>query len=79
MTLASSAEALFLSSLQPSDDPTSDEVSVAIRASVVAHGGLGGCVSAFAREYGDHPDTATRRMRWSLDLVSNRWDAVAAA
>jgi len=79
MTLASSAEALFLSSLQPSDDPTSDEVSVAIRASVVAHGGLGGCVSAFAREYGDHPDTAIKRMRWSLDLVSNRWDAVAAA
>jgi hypothetical protein len=79
MTLASSAEALFLSSLQPSDDPTSDDVSVAIRASIVAHGGLGGCVNAFAREYGDHPDTATKRMRWSLDLVSNRWDAVAAA
>jgi hypothetical protein len=30
-------------------------------------------------EYGEHPDTATKRMRWALDLLSNRSAAVAAA
>jgi hypothetical protein len=79
MTLASSAKALFLSSLQPSDNPTSDVVSLAIRTSLVAHGGLSGCSGAFAMEYGEHPDTATKRMRWALDLLSNRSAAVAAA
>jgi hypothetical protein len=37
MTLATGAEDLLLSGLQPSDHPASDEVSAAVRASILAH------------------------------------------
>jgi hypothetical protein len=69
MTLAIWAEALFVSSLQPSDLPTFDEVVAAIDVSMQTHGGASGCVDAFAAEYGEHPEEAARRMRWALALA----------
>lgn len=64
---AERAEALFLSDLQPSQHPTPDEVASAIEA-CLRRWGTAGCAAAVAVEYGDHPDTALRRMRWALDL-----------
>jgi hypothetical protein len=63
------AEALFVSPLQPSQRPTSDQVRVAIAASLLAHGGAAGCAAQFAAEFGDHPEEAVARMRWALELA----------
>jgi hypothetical protein len=78
MTILSDAEALFVSDLQPSDRPSDDQVNQAIRASIVAHKGLCGCVGDFAAAYGEHPDIAAERMRWALEIVSTRRLSVAA-
>jgi hypothetical protein len=80
MTLASTAEAVFASNLQPSDRPTAEEVRDAIRASLRQHGGRCGCAAACAAEYGEHPETATERMRWALTaaVLAGAPTAVAA-
>lgn len=66
MTLASRAEALFVSSVQPSEHLSAQQLVSAIRASVLQHGGPRGCAAAFAAEYGDHPETSRDRMKWAL-------------
>lgn len=66
MTLITGAEALFASSLQPSEHPTATQVSSAIGASIRRHRGASGCAAACAVEYGDHPESAAARMRWAL-------------
>jgi hypothetical protein len=71
MLSATMAEALFASSLQPSDAPTAAEVRAAIRMSLRRHHGSRGCAAFCAAEYGDHPDTAVARMRWAIDLVTD--------
>jgi hypothetical protein len=63
MTLASKAEALFVSSLQPSDHPSVAQIAAAIRASLRQRGGVCGCAGACADAFGEHPDTARDRMR----------------
>jgi hypothetical protein len=68
------AQALFLSHLQPSQQPTPDQVALAIETSL-SRWGVAGCAAASAAEYGDHPDTAASRMRWAL-AVSARLEAV---
>lgn len=65
------AEAVFASSLQPSDAPTAAEVRVAIRTSLRRHHGSRGCAAFCAAEYGDHPVTAAARMRWAIGLVTD--------
>jgi hypothetical protein len=70
MLLATKAEALFISSLQPSQHPTSEQVVTAIRTSLRAHGGAAGCAGACAAEFGDHPETARERMQWALAAVA---------
>jgi hypothetical protein len=62
------AEALFASSLRPSDQPDRSQVDAAIAASL-SRFGPGGCVCAMAQEFGEHPDTAAARMRWALTMV----------
>jgi hypothetical protein len=64
------AEALFASSLQPSDEPTAEQVREAIMASVAHFGGFQGCAVACAEEFGDHPEVAVDRMRWALRLAT---------
>jgi hypothetical protein len=61
--------ALFASALQQSDRPSADAVAAAI-VDAVEHLGLGGCIDLMAQEFGDHPETASERMRWvgQLDL-----------
>ncbi len=57
------AEALFVSDLQPSQDPTNDAVERAVTAMLLLHG-TEGCAAEVAVEFGDHPDNAVRRMHW---------------
>ena len=61
-------EALFASSLQPSDAPTAGMVAAAITRAVRQFG-TGGCAGRMAQEFGDHPDAAASRMRWVRQLV----------
>jgi len=69
MRTTSAAEALFASSLQPSDRPTAEQVVAAVWDSLRRHGGSHGCAAVSAAEYGAHPDTAPARMRWALTLA----------
>lgn len=61
-------EALFASSLQPSDAPTAEAVAAAIGRTVRQLGSLG-CASHVAQEFGDHPEMACERMRWVRELA----------
>jgi hypothetical protein len=65
---AARAEALFASTLQPSESPATDEIRHAV-ATTVRRLGIGGCVAYIAREFGDHPDTAAARMTWALATI----------
>jgi hypothetical protein len=58
------ADALFASPLQRSDAPTPAQVHQAIAAAVAAFG-IRGCAARVAQAYGEHPETAARRMRWA--------------
>jgi hypothetical protein len=71
MTRTTTVEALFASTLQPSDHPTAAQVMAAVLESLGRHGGSDGCTSACATEYGDHPDAATARMRWAIALTEH--------
>ena len=71
MTSIDTAEALFASYLQPSDHPTSAQVTAAVRDSLRRLGGQGGCAAVRATAYGDHPDTAAARMRWALAITKH--------
>jgi hypothetical protein len=62
------AEALFASTVQPSDRLTTAHINRAVEATLLLHGAEG-CADTVAQEFGDHPETARRRMRWCLDTV----------
>jgi hypothetical protein len=62
------AEALFVSTLQPSESPTPAEVVRAV-ATTIRRLGIGGCATQLAREFGDHPETAAARMTWALATI----------
>jgi hypothetical protein len=57
------ADALFASFLQPSEEPAPDAVRMAMTQTLLRLGS-DGCAVIVAQEFGDHPDTAVRRMRW---------------
>lgn len=77
MTPAAIAEALFVSSVQPSEHLTAPQLEAAVDSSLRNHGGVDGCACACAAEYGDHPDTAIDRMRWALHTATTeRLDTV---
>ena len=63
------AEALFASPLQPSDAPAAETVRETVITMLVRLG-RDGCAANVAQEFGDHPDTAVRRMGWVRTLVS---------
>jgi hypothetical protein len=62
------AQALFASTLQPSESPSSEEVRSVV-VTTVRRLGIGGCTARTATEFGDHPDTAVARMRWALATI----------
>ena len=61
-------EALFVSTLQPSDAPSAPRVRAEIQ-QIVQHLGLRGCAARVAQEFGDHPEAAILRMRWARESV----------
>lgn len=70
------AEALFLSSLQRSDEPT----DAAIRAAVIATLELFGerrCAEAVAQQYGEHEELSAARMRWAIHAVAEAFSPAA--
>lgn len=72
MTLTDRAEALFASSLQPADHPGCDKAENAIR-EMLETLDVADCAAVMAAEFGEHPETATDRMRWALSLVRAIW------
>ncbi len=62
------AEALFASTLQPSESPSPTQVRGAV-ATTLRRLGIRGCAGHLAGEYGDHPDTAAARMTWALAMI----------
>lgn len=69
MTETARAEALFVSDLQPSDEPTPAQVAFAIRTALLRRGGAPGCAAVMAAEFGERPEAAAVRMRWALGVV----------
>jgi len=57
------AEALFVSHLQPSECPTHKTVEDTVTEMLLRHGS-DGCAAGVAEEFGDHPESAVRRMGW---------------
>ena len=65
---ACGADALFVSVLQCSDQPSVSQIRQAIAAAIHAFG-YSGCAERVAQEFGDHPDTAGVRMRWARGMA----------
>jgi hypothetical protein len=63
------AEALFVSDLQPSETPTPQAVQSAISRMLQRYGAEG-CAACVATEFGDHPETAVRRMSWVRQVLA---------
>lgn len=64
------AEALFVSDLQPSDNPTPGSIRAAIDQMIQTYG-PDGCAARMASEFGDRPDLAVRRMLWVRRLMNS--------
>jgi DNA topoisomerase VI subunit B len=69
--LAARAEALFTSDLSARREYTQTEVAAAISHAMDAHDGIPGCVAEVAAAYGEHPETAARRMRWARAVIES--------
>ena len=67
------AEALFASSLQISQQPTASEVRDAVDVVTLRSGGAEECAGVVATEFGEHPDSAVRRMTWALATVRSAY------
>jgi hypothetical protein len=61
------ADSVFASELQRSDESSALLIREAVEAPVRAFGSSG-CAARVAQEFGDHPETAPTRMRWALPL-----------
>jgi hypothetical protein len=71
------AEALFASSLQPSEEPSAAQIDAAVTAMLLLRGSAG-CAEQVAQEFGDHPEMAVRRMGWCREAVRQAFIAVPA-
>ncbi len=72
------ADALFVSALQRSEEPSTGQVRQAVAAAVRAFGGRG-CAERVAQEFGDHPETAVARMRWARRMTDEAFGALQPA
>jgi hypothetical protein len=68
------AEALFVSTLQPSESLFPDQIRRAV-ATTLRRVGVRGCAAQMAGEFGDHPDTAAARMSWALATIHSVYPA----
>ncbi len=58
------ADALFASTLQRCDEPSAGQVRQAV-VTAIREFGYSGCAARVAQEFGDHPEMAAIRMRWT--------------
>lgn len=72
------AGALFVSALQQSEDPSTQQVRQAIAAAVRQFGSRG-CAERVAQEFGEHPELAAARMRWARQAAARASVRLAAA
>jgi hypothetical protein len=63
------ADALFVSALQRSEEPSAAQVQQAIAAAIREFGARG-CAALVAQAYGEHPETAAPRMRWARAVAT---------
>ena len=68
------AEALFVSTLQPSGSPSPGQIRRAVT-TTLQRLGVRGCAAQVAGEFGDHPDTAVARMSWALATIHTVYPA----
>lgn len=61
-------DALFVSPLQRSDEPSAGQVREAVANAIREFGRLG-CAERVAQEFGDHPETAVLRMQWARPVA----------
>ncbi|MFC7528743.1 hypothetical protein [Actinoplanes sp. GCM10030250] len=61
-------EALFVSDLQRSHEPTPQNIRDAVH-TTVNRLGEAGCAELVAQEFGEHPDCAIGRMRWARTAI----------
>lgn len=69
---ATRCEALFVSAIQDSDEPSAEQVRAAVLRAIRDYG-VRDCVARVAQEFGDHPDTAVARMRWARDEIQRAY------
>jgi hypothetical protein len=62
-------DALFVSPLQPSEEPSAHQVQRAV-AAAIRQFGRRGCAGGVAQEFGEHPEVAAARMRWVQRAVA---------
>ena len=70
------ADALFASFLQPSEAPAPEAVRAAMTHTLLRFGS-DGCAAIVAQEFGDHPETAVRRMRWVRHVMESAYAGAA--
>jgi hypothetical protein len=63
------AQALFVSDVTATSEPSPVEVARAISWALRMYGGVQGCAAEVAAAYGDYPETAAPRMRWARGVV----------
>jgi hypothetical protein len=61
-------EALFVSDVQRSEQPSAELIREAVT-EAVHRLGENGCAALVAQEFGEHPDSAVGRMRWARTAV----------
>jgi hypothetical protein len=71
------AEALFVSDLQPSENPAGDTVQQAVTEAILRHG-ADGCAGLVAVEFGDHPETAVPRMGWVRRTMATAFPTISS-
>jgi len=67
-------EALFVSYVQRSQDPSPQLIRDAVSATVDRLGRTG-CAALVAQEFGEHPDCAPVRMQWARRAVRSAFQA----
>jgi|HubBroStandDraft_1064217.scaffolds.fasta_scaffold968613_2 hypothetical protein len=63
------ASALFASKLSARCRHSDAQLVAAIGHAIRSHDGVLGCVGEVAAAYGQHPETAARRMRWAREVI----------
>ena len=78
-TVPELAEALFCSSLQPSQAASPQTIAACVAESLTRYGGATGCACEVAARYGDDQALAAARMRWCLRTITATYGSSAAA